>query len=237
MYKFMNKHKRKIFAITIAGFFAGVFVGFGGYLLSSNAANETVIVINGKKIPYKMFSSIYSRSLESLRKEGKELEPQIEAQKKQEALQNLIQDEVFWQQSKKLKLAISDSEVASQIQSYPAFQHNGTFDQQMYFQSLFGVLKMNPEQFEDSIRKQISQFKLRNLILSTVVISEPELKFEYALANKGSMANFENNKKDFSEKLRQEKAQMIFTEWYKLLNQSTKIDVRLQKIEQNLKRS
>lgn len=237
MYKFMNKHKRKIFTITIAGFFAGVFVGFGGYLLSSNAANETVLVINGKKIPYKMFSSIYSRSLEATRKEGKEVDPQLEAQKKQEALQNLIQDEVFWQESKKLKLAISDSEVASQIQSYPAFQRNGTFDQQMYFQSLFGVLKMNPEQFEDSIRKQISQFKLRNLIIATVAISEPELKFEYALANNGDMANFETNRKEFTEKLKQEKAQMIFGEWYKQLNQATKIDVRLQNIERKFKGS
>jgi len=237
MFKFMRKHTRKIIIITISGFFAGVFVGFGGYLLSSNPSNETVLTINGKRIPYKMFSSIYSRSLEALRKEGKVLDPQTEAQKKQEALQNLIQDEVFWQQSKKLKLVISDSEVAAQIQSYPAFQRNGTFDQQMYFQSLFGVLKMNPEQFEDSIRKQISQFKLRNLIISTVVISEPELKFEYALANNGSMVNFEKDKKDFYEKLRQEKAQMVFSEWYKLLNQSTKIDVRLQKIEQSFKGS
>ena len=214
-----------------------IFVGFGGYLLSSNAANETVAIINGKSVPYKMFSSIYSRSVDALRKEGKELTPELDAQKKQEALQNLIQDEVFWQQSKKLKLSISDSEVASQIQSYPAFQRKGVFDQQMYFQSLFGVLKMNPEQFEDSIRKQISQFKLRNLILSSVVVSEPELKFEYALANKGDMAKFDTDKKTFYEQLKQEKAQMIFSQWYKLLNQSTKIDVRLQNIEQKFKGS
>ena len=68
--------------------------------------------------------------------------------KKQEVLRDLIQEEVFTQLAKQYGIAISDSELAADIQRYPAFQKDGRFDQTAYFQTLYFGLRTTPEDFE-----------------------------------------------------------------------------------------
>jgi hypothetical protein len=46
MINFLIKHKIKIFLITILGFFAGTFVGFGSYLFGEKNYFDTVAVVN-----------------------------------------------------------------------------------------------------------------------------------------------------------------------------------------------
>ena len=234
MMTFLRKHQRTIFAITIGGFLSGTFIGFGGYFFGGNrTGNDPVVVINGVKIPYNTYSQVFSRMIDQARSnpEQPELTPEFMAHKKQEALQDVIQEEVFWQEANKYGIAISDKELAADIQHYPAFQKDGVFDQRTYYQVLGQMLRTTPRKFEEVRRRQIAAYKLRHLIASSIAVSEYELRMEYARANKGDMSAFMEKRADFSEKLRQEKVSYVFNEWFKALNQHIKIDVKLDEFE------
>jgi peptidyl-prolyl cis-trans isomerase D len=231
MMNFLRKHMRIIFLITIIGFLAGAFIGFGGYLFGSKSSADAVLEINGTKVPYRKYVSLLNRTIENLRRENKDVSESSVNQIKQEVIQDLIQEEVFWQESKKYGITVSDAELAADIQHYPAFQREGRFDRNAYFQVLYQVLKTTPREFEESRRKQIASMKLRQLIGSSVKISEPELQLEYARTHGGKMTGFEKERTAFLDKLRQEKVMLVFNEWFKALNQTVKIQVHLNEIE------
>ena len=231
MMNFLRKHMRVIFLITIIGFLAGAFVGFGSYFFANKTAADAVVEVNGAQIPYKRFSNYVNRALDGMRQQKQEVTDETMKQKKQEVLQDLIQEEVFSKEALKYGITVSDNELASDIQHYPAFQREGHFDRNAYFQVVYEILRTTPREFEDSRRNQIAIFKLRQLIASGVVITEPELKLEYFNANRGNMKDFEKDRAKFAEKLRQEKTMLVFGEWFKGLNQNMKLKIHLQEIE------
>ena len=231
MMDFLRKHRATIFIITITGFLSGAFVGFGSYIFGSKTASDDVATINGKGVPYKEYIQLFNRTLDNMRKENVEMTDEVFTQKKQEVLQDLIQEEVFWQEAKKYGIKVSDGELAADIHHYPAFQKDGVFDQRVYFNVLGQVLRTTPKKFEDSRRRQIAIYKLRQLIASSVLVSDAELHLEYTRANKGNMSKFQEQREEFLKNLRQQKVSMVFNEWFKNLNQTTKIEVHLQEIE------
>ncbi|MFC1501660.1 SurA N-terminal domain-containing protein, partial [Elusimicrobiota bacterium] len=156
---------------------------------------------------------------------------EIIQQKKQEVIQQLIQEEVFWQEAKKYGITVSDTELTNDIRNYPAFQRNGRFDHITYYKIMNNVLRTTPKEFEASRRKQIAAYRLRQLIASNIKITEPEIQMQYSRENKGKMSNYEKEKAEFAEKIRQEKTMLIYDEWFKNLNQNMKIKVHLDEIE------
>lgn len=233
MMDFLRKHMRIIFSITIAGFLAGAFVGFGGYFFGKKSFGDAVAEVNGRNIPYRQYAALYNRAVDAMRKSKEDVSDEMLAKKKQEVVQDLIQEEVFWQESKKYGINVTDMEVAADIQHYPAFQKDGRFDQRAYFQVVFQVIRTTPAEFEESRRRQLAIFKLRQLIASSVKITEPELKAEYMRTHKGNLAGYEKDREKFLEGVRQEKVMLVFNEWFKQLNQELagKIKVHLQEIE------
>ena len=231
MMNWLRKHMRIIFGITIVGFLGGAFVGFGGYFFADKTTADAVVEVNGTKIPYRQYSNYLSRALDNMRNQKQEVTDEITLQKKQEVLQDLIQEEVFSQEAKKYGITVADGELAADIQRYPAFQKEGQFDRNAYFQVVYQVLRTTPKDFEESRRKQIAIYKLRFLVASGVIITEPELRLEYFRANLGNMTNYQKEKIKFFEKIRQEKTMLVFSEWFKLLNQEMKVKVHLQEIE------
>lgn len=233
MMDFLRRHMRIIFIITIAGFLGGAFVGFGGYFFGGGSLYDSAAEVNGNKISIKRYNYMLNRVLDNLRNnnEEKEISNETMAQKRREVLQDLIQQEVFWIESKKYGITVSDSELASDIQHYPAFQKDGQFDRRAYFQILYQVLRTTPQEFEDIRRKQIARFKLQYLLSSSVIITEPELQLEYAGTHKGDFSKFEKDRVQFLESLKQEKTMMVLNEWFRQLNNTLKIRVFLDDIE------
>jgi peptidyl-prolyl cis-trans isomerase D len=231
MMDFLRKHRNTIFLITIVGFLAGAFVGFGGYFFGNKSYGDAVAKVNGEKVPFETYTTLLNRVMENARKQNTEITDAFMKQKKQEVVQDIIQEEVFYQESKKYGITVTDGELAADINSYPAFQRDGKFDQRAYFQVLRQMLHTTPRKFEDSRRRQIAVYKLRYLIASSVGVSEPELRFEYAKTKNGDMKDFEKDRKEFLNTFRQQKVSMVFNEWFRQLNQSTKVEVYLDKFE------
>ena len=230
MMDFFRKHMRTIFLITILGFLAGMFLGFGGYLLGKGPQGDAVAEVNGKKISGRAFRTLYNQAMQNVKKGEENLSEEAVKAKKQEVLRDLIQEEVFYQESKKYGITVPNGELAASIQSYPAFQKDGNFSQQAYFEILYRVLRTTPEEFEESRRRQIAIYKLRQIVADSVRISEPELRLEYARANKGDMSKFNDKKEEFLQQVRQEKVMMAFQEWYKVINQTFKVKLLMKEI-------
>ena len=98
---------------------------------------DTVAIINGKKIPYKYYYSLYNNTLTKLQRSGQNITDELIKQTKNQILRTLIQDELIWQQTKNYGIFVSDNELAKDIQSYPYFLiENGQFDSRNYYQFL-----------------------------------------------------------------------------------------------------
>ncbi|MBN1822934.1 MAG: SurA N-terminal domain-containing protein [Endomicrobiales bacterium] len=231
MMDFLRKHMRTIFLITIVGFLAGAFIGFGGYFFGTKTPQDAVIEVNGSKVPYKRFLTMLNQTIDQMHKSKEQITDAMLKQKKQEIIQDLLQEEVFSQEAKKYGITVSDGELAADLQRYPAFQVDGRFDQRAYFEVIYRIMRTTPKEFEESRRKQIAIAKLRHLIASNVKITEPELQLEWASKNRGNMDNYPKERGKFLEQVRQEKTMMVFSEWFKLLNQQLKVKIYLDEIE------
>lgn len=214
MMNFLRKHKVKIFLITIFGFLAGTFVGFGSYLFGDRNYYDTVAVVNNVKIPYKIYYSLYNNRLETLRQAGQDITEEMKKIVQNDIIRNLIQDEIIWQQTKDYGITVSDKELAADIQSYPYFlNENGQFDIRYYYKFLNNI-RLSPKDFESLRRKQIASKKLQMLVASAAKVSDTELK----------------NPDNYSEQATalQTKANEILNDWFDTIKKKTKIKITLQ---------
>ena len=214
MMNFLRKHKVKIFLITIFGFLAGTFVGFGSYLFGDRNYYDAVAVVNNVKIPYKIYYSLYNNRLETLRQSGQDITEEMKKTVQNDIIRNLIQDEIIWQQTKDYGITVSDKELAADIQSYPYFlNENGQFDIRYYYKFLNNI-RLSPKDFESLRRKQIASKKLQMLVASAAKVSDTELK----------------NPDNYSEQITilQTKANEILNDWFDTIKKKTKIKITLQ---------
>ncbi|NLE64437.1 MAG: hypothetical protein GX606_00775 [Elusimicrobia bacterium] len=79
----------------------------------------------------------------------------------------------------RLKIVASDAEVISAIQSIPAFQKRGMFDQATYERTLKILFGREPHSFEEGIRNQIRVLKLITNRTSGIRLSEEKIRQEY----------------------------------------------------------
>jgi len=212
MMNFFRKHKVAIILVILIGFFGGTFIaGFGVSTFGSGASSfDTVAVVNGKKIPYIYYYSLYNNALSTLRNSGKEVNEDVMKLTQAQILRTLIQDELIWQQTKKYGITVSDNELAQDIQSYPYFlNENKQFDSRNYYQFL-NNLRMSPKDFEALRRKELASNKLQVLVASAA-----------------KLANSEKRKDALEFDLMQDKANEILNDWFDNVTKNAKIQVLL----------
>ncbi|MBR3655099.1 MAG: SurA N-terminal domain-containing protein [Elusimicrobia bacterium] len=214
MMNFFRKHKVAIILVILIGFFGGTFIaGFGVSTFGNRASSfDTVAVVNGVKIPYKYYYSLYNNTLASLKISGQEITEDLTKLTQNQILSTLIQDELIWQQTKKYGIIVTDNELAKDIQNYPYFLNDkGQFNSKIYYQFL-NNLRMSPKDFEYLRRKQIASNKLQLLIASASRVSESEKKMS-------KISNVPD--------LIQIKANEILNDWFDEVRKNSKIEVLL----------
>ncbi len=224
MMDFLRKHRRNIFIATVIVFVAGTFIGFGGYFFG-DVGGGVVAEVNGKKISYQRYNFFYNRSLESLKQRNVELTPEVLKQVEVEVIQDLLQDEVFWQESQKFGITVSDKELSGNIRQFPAFQRDGQFDPRIYYEFLRRVLRTTPSEFEDFRRRQIAFLKLRHFISVAIYVPEQEAYKDFIEKFPQKTKEWEKEKQQYYQTYKQEVANSVFSEYIKHLNQTVKIKV------------
>jgi len=68
-------------------------------------------------------------------------------------------------------------------------------------------------------------FKIRDILISGLKITEQEVQFEYFMEHQGNMKKYEKDRDEFLKKLQNEKTLALLNDWYKTLSNSIKVQV------------
>jgi hypothetical protein len=161
---------------------------------------------------------------EMLRSKGTDVTDEMQKQIKQEMLRDMIVEELMKEKADDMGLKVTDDSLARDIQNTPAFQHNGAFNQQLYFQAVHQIYRDTPESYEKSRRDTLKARMLQGLLFESSKLAPGEAEETYAEMNKGSMKDFDKKKDEFTAKLRQQKGLELIN--YYLRQMTTQIEIR-----------
>jgi peptidyl-prolyl cis-trans isomerase D len=208
----------------VAIFVGGTFVGFGGYLFGDRTGSD-VAQVSGKRIPRRKFDFLYNRQVDELRQQDKELTSDVLKQVESEVIQELIQDEVFWQEAARFGIKVTDAELAANIRSIPAFQREGIYDPRLHYNFVRQVFRITPKEFDEYQRRRIAFAKLRYFISTSIYVPESEIRSDYVKKFPGKTKSWEKEKNDYINSYRQEVVNAVFNEYLKQLNNTVSIKV------------
>ena len=232
MMTFLRRHRKAVFAATLAVFFGGTFVGFGGYWFSSRDMQGVVARVGSTKIQYSTLINNVNLYAEGLRDQGTDLDDAKLAQLKREMLNNMMVDELLAMKAEDLGIVVTDDELARDIRATRAFNHDGQFDQDAYFSIVRNRFRMSPQEYENERRKALKTARLKSLFYRTAKVSPEELKAEYAAANKGSMKKFAKEKDAFASRLQQQRALQLVNQCLRQMQTQVEIQSFLDRFEQ-----
>ncbi|MFA6029193.1 MAG: SurA N-terminal domain-containing protein [Elusimicrobiota bacterium] len=229
----LRRYRQPLFIAVTAVFLIGIFVGLGGYFFSGADLSDTVAVVGDAKIPYSKFRNRVNQYLEMMREQRKvEVTQAMETEVKQGMLRDMIVDELLAGEAEKMGLRVSDMELSLSIQNTPAFQREGRFDQDLYFQAVRFSFKTSPEQFERDQRRAMLSAKLKSILARSAKVSPEEIDSEWAVASKAKGAP--KTKEDFAGQLRQKRALDTINSFLRGLAASTEIRTYLDQREQGV---
>ena len=104
-------------------------------------------------------------------------------------LNQLVSREVMLSEAKRLGIDATANELQQKIFALPYFQDNGNFAFNRY-KAILEQNGMTVPQFEDGVREEIIQEKLKNLITDSVSISDRELEEEFRDRNEKSKISY-----------------------------------------------
>ena len=104
-------------------------------------------------------------------------------------LQSLIDRQLLLDQAAKLDLEVGNDELLEKITSFPAFQRDdGSFVGEELYARVLRSNQMTPEEFEQSLRRDLLVEKLQQAMAAGIVISDAEVEAEYRRRNDSASA-------------------------------------------------
>lgn len=184
MLDLMRKHAGTWLIKVILGAIIIVFTfwGIGSYRMQRGMR---VAMVDGTTITVDQYRDAYNRILDQLRQQfGNNLNEDLLKMfnVKKQALDSVINQALLVGEAERLKLRVTDEELADAIRSAPAFQNNGQFDSRLY-RRVLNMNRMTPESFEIGQRESLLIGKLRDLIVRGVKVSDTEAKEWYNWSN------------------------------------------------------
>jgi len=175
MLRLMRKQAGSWLIKILLGAIVVVFVFWGVGSFRSQRGGR-VALVNGDQITQDEYREAYDNLIEQLRRRfGNNLDEDMlkQLQVKRQALNQLIDNKLLVQESKRLKFRVSKKELADAISNFTAFQKAGMFDSRLY-RDILDRLRMTPEAFEEAQKNAMMIDKLRTLITSSAKISDQE---------------------------------------------------------------
>jgi hypothetical protein len=207
---FLRKHIRIIFVVTIIAFIGSSFAGIGYYFFDSKKDFKTFIVVNGVKIPGKLFNLVYT---DFCQMNDQQLSDEDLKELKIRSIYSLVQDEILYQQSKLYGITVTDEELRNDLRNSAKFEDSNGFNIRKYYAFLNSV-QMTAKEYETVRRKQIIAVKVRMLISSCVKLWSYELK-----------NTLKQESQITKNALTQAKINFILNDWYSDIIRDSKITV------------
>ncbi len=220
----MRKHMKKVMWVIAGVFIAGIFFWYG----TGQRMDDTVARGANFEINVQDYQQQVSRQLRAEREEtdGELSDNQIFKIRRQ-VLSSMINEEIIYNQAKKMGIGVTDKEVIDTVRRLPQFQHEGQFNMQMYTRALQHSMNMTPAEFEEMIRKNITTQKVERLVLATANTTLTELQLRYE-SEHGTLVGFEEKKEELQNNIIQEKRSNIYRNWISQLHQKADLDINPQ---------
>ncbi|MDR0956617.1 MAG: SurA N-terminal domain-containing protein [Endomicrobium sp.] len=210
MMNFFRRNTRIIFIVTIIAFLGGSFLSTVSYFLSSKT--DYAIKVNGSKIPINLYKSIYINLINIYQqKTNSQLTENNLNELKIKIIQDLIQNEIFYQQSKIYGITVSNNELKKALQDSTIFKNNECFNKNKYIAFLTSI-QIRPKEYESLVKKQIAGNKLKTLLASSVKIWNYEI-----------VQTVKQNEPITKISLIQKKIILILNEWYINIIKNSKV--------------
>lgn len=180
MLSLMRKHASSWIIKFLLAAIIVVFIPWGVQRYTSQRSSR-VAEVNGTIITLNDYRNAYANLLDQVRQSfGTNLsEELIQAlQLRTRALDQLIDKVLMLQAAEKLKIQVSDEELAQIIRNIGAFQTAGVFDSQRYLNTL-SRSRLSPETFEEQQREAMIIAKLQNFIGGNIKVSDLEARQWY----------------------------------------------------------
>ena len=180
MLDFMRKHAGTWLIKALLGAIVVVFI-FWGVGSWTSQQEGIVATVNGESISLEEYRSAYNRLLDQARQSlGSNLSDDMlkTLQIPKRAMDQLIDRTLLKQAAERLKMSVTDEELAQSVRSLPAFQAGGVFDRRRY-QQVLSLNRMTPEAFEMSQRESLMVEKLVRLVTESAKVSETEAESWY----------------------------------------------------------
>ncbi len=228
MMNYLRKNVKTILWVVATIFIVAIFAGFGGAFFLQRQSG-IISKVNGIGLSSKDFSQLFDQAVEFQRQNKKTGEIDMQALKK-ELLENMIKEELLYQEARRYNITVTPQELINAIRSYPIFQKDGKFDISLYFRIL-QYLHTTPQAFENAREKSLAVSKLQTFLLSAIKITTKELEYEYNKEKKEYPVNFEKEKEEFKGLFLMKKQSSIFDNWIQELIRKANIKVYTDEIK------
>ncbi|HYV40859.1 MAG TPA: SurA N-terminal domain-containing protein, partial [Thermoanaerobaculia bacterium] len=177
--------KWTLFAVIIV-FILG-FVYFSGTNTgSSDASGQVVAKIGGDSISAAEFDRRYRAELDRQQQQYQgRLSPELirALDMPRQVLDSMIERALRLEAARRLRLKVSDEEVAAAVVGFPELQENGHFIGNEKYERFLRANGYTPERFEENVREGLLLQKYSTLVKSSVFVPDKELQREFSNRN------------------------------------------------------
>jgi peptidyl-prolyl cis-trans isomerase D len=174
MLQVIRDRAQGFFAWLIVGMITVPFALWGVNEYFQPSHNQAVAEVNGIELSQNEFQNNVQTQKRNLRSRFQNMDmTPMEAQIKQNVLNQMIDEELLVQTTVQQGLRISDALLAARIREFPSFQQEGQFSPAIYQQALQGQ-GLTPTGFEAQIRRVLLTDQLREGVSRSVFVTDAE---------------------------------------------------------------
>jgi peptidyl-prolyl cis-trans isomerase D len=176
--------KWTLFAVIIV--FVLGFVFFSGSNWGNDTASQIVARMGSDEISAVEFDRMYQNQVQRYREMYKgsfspELARALDLPR--QVLDGMIERKLRLEAAKRMKLRVTDDELARAIATLPVFQENGQFIGAEKYSERLRLAGYLPETFEEGMREDLLVEKYTALVKATVAIPDADVRREFAARN------------------------------------------------------
>ena len=176
--------KWTLFAVIIV-FILG-FVFFSGSNWGGGGSNQVIARIGSDQVSAVEFNRIYENQIQRYRELYKgtftpELARALDLPR--QVLDGIVDRKLRLEAAKRLKLTVTDEELARSIAALPYFQENGQFIGGQKYTERLRLAGMHPETFEEGVREDLLVGKYSALVKAGVAVPEADVRRQFSAQN------------------------------------------------------
>ncbi len=151
-----------------------------GYGRLSQKKIEPIAKVNGVPISYAEFVQAYTNVQKNYEQNGQKISPQLEKYLKEMVLNQLIINELLWQETKRAKIKVSEKEVKEMIKNIMV---NLGLPSREAFLRFLTYQHISYPQLEEEIKKEIAINKLKDGVQNSIEITDKEIEDRWIKEN------------------------------------------------------